>query len=97
MKLYMVAAFRWPDGDVSGHLIAETGEVVASHMSSNSAWLRYDLVQRRAEVLAKLYPDGYTVVDMLDNPDPLAIPEFHEVFQRNQELKRQSEAARQAV
>jgi len=60
---YQAGAFG--DSDVVGQLIAQDGDPMGSHVSSDKGWLYYDLAlvkggyEARHDGFRKHYPDGY--------------------------------------
>jgi len=58
------------NGDVIGQALAEDGEGLASHLSSNESWAKHDMGlrgDRKHEIYKEHYPDGYELV-WIDDP-----------------------------
>jgi hypothetical protein len=59
-------------GDLAGALLAPTGEVLFSHVSSSIGWLQSDLTNNfgRRDKLDAKYPQGWTVSVYYRDPAP---------------------------
>lgn len=86
-----------PGGDVVGYAFAEDGTVLASHLSSSQAFCRHDmgLTSRwKHEAYQQKYRGGYWLIDLTDrqtHEELMAIPEFAEVYNKNQELAKEGD------
>lgn len=78
MKAYLVLRQRYGNGDVSGCVVTEEGDLLGGHYSSNIGWLRRDL-------LSKFKNSDYEIVDLLETDDSDFPNEFDEVIKKNHE------------
>lgn len=64
-KIRIFVASNW-GSDLSMCAVAEDGDEIANHISSNTAWGRLDMGldggSRKHDLYAKKYPDGYELV-----------------------------------
>lgn len=73
MKIFIIAvpASGWGDDDVIGYALCEDGEVIASHLSSNTGYARHDMgltSDWKHEKYKSHCPDGYALVDLIGVP-----------------------------
>jgi hypothetical protein len=70
------------DADLSGVLMAPTGEVLYQHTSSSEGWLVNDLSRNfgRTEKLGERYPQGWTVVVYNEQDPPDELMAAHRAF-----------------
>jgi len=72
MNIYLTCfsgGFR--EGDVMGYALAENGEGLASHLSSNISFSKHDMgltSDWKHDHYAKCFPEGYELI-WIDNPD----------------------------
>ncbi len=72
MKIYLTCfpgGFR--EGDVMGFALADNGEGLASHLSSNVSFSKHDMgltSDWKHDHYAKCFPEGYELI-WIDNPD----------------------------
>lgn len=79
-------------GDVIGYALAETGEGLASHLSSNVSFSKHDMgltSNWKHDHYAKCFPEGYEIV-WIDNA------EDDERWQKSMELNKQKEEVTKA-
>lgn len=79
-----------PGGDVAGYALAEDGTVLASHISSNESFSKYDLgfnSERHHEAYKEHYPDGFEL-EWVDDPE--SHEGFKAAFALNQQAAQQS-------
>lgn len=58
------------DGDIAGVAIAQDGQVLASHLSTNKGWLRSDLgltSKSKHDLYESKYPKGYEIIDCINS------------------------------
>lgn len=69
-------------GDLSGVLMASTGEVLYQHVSSSIEWLVNDLSRNfgREALLDERYPQGWTVAVYNEKDPPAELMAAHEKF-----------------
>lgn len=77
-KLYIVETGKFGPEDVAGVLMTVEGEVVASHVSSDSGWLRSDLTKNfgRDKELAERFGEFEVVHTKLGDDLPEEIAQF---------------------
>lgn len=77
MKLYIVETGKFGPEDIAGVLINVEGEVIASHVSSSSSWLRNDLTKNfgREKELAERFGEFEVVYVAMDGEIPEEIAE----------------------
>jgi hypothetical protein len=73
MKIYLACfpASNWGKDNVIGYAIAENGEGLASHLSSNIAFSKHDMgltSNWKHDHYTKCFPEGYDLI-WIDNPD----------------------------
>ena len=76
--------------DVVCAAMAEDGEVLAEHMSSNETWARHDMgftSDWKHDAYKEHYPDGYELVWIESTENE----EFLAAFKKNQEQKEEAE------
>ena len=71
-KIYLACspAAGWGAEDVVGYALAEDGQCLAQHLSSNVAWSQHDMgltSDWKHDVYAEHYPDGYEL-EWVDDP-----------------------------
>lgn len=90
--LYAFVNLQYPSGDLVVNVIDADGEVLAEHLSSATGWARLDLGlvegrgfwTHRHERYAAKYPNGYRIIDLLDE-DPTQNAGFLAALERNRE------------
>jgi len=91
-KIYLTC-FRggFSSGDVIGQALAEDGEALASHLSSNESWAKHDMGLTgdwKHEIYGEHYPDGYELV-WID--DPSTDPRWQDALALNKAKHKEGE------
>lgn len=81
-----------PGGDVVGYAFAEDGTVLASHMSSSRSFCQHDMgltSNWKHNAYYEKYQHGFWLIDLTDrltHEELLKVPEFAELWNKNQAL-----------
>jgi hypothetical protein len=71
-KIFVFINSRYESGDVVGSALAEDGEFLAGHLSSNDSWFQHDMglcSDWKHDKYKAHYPDGYELVHVADTKD----------------------------
>jgi hypothetical protein len=71
MKIYLACFPSGFGNDVIGYALAENGEGLASHLSSNESWAKHDMgltSDWKHDHYSKCFPEGYELI-WIDNAD----------------------------
>ena len=77
-------SWNYKNGNLVCFAIAETGEVLASHMCSSTYFMKGDLIENRPERKEqwnKKFPDGYEIIELKDGETPPT-----DVMDKNEQL-----------
>ena len=70
-RIYVFVESHFASGDVGSYALADDGEFLAGHVSSNVSWAKHDMGLHgdwKHDKYAAHYPGGYEL-EWVDNPD----------------------------